>query len=1659
MTTIAIAIAVAAAADHRPETRTLKHMLRVLVLAALLAISGAKAWAANVSITSIQPVAAEATLSSAVVQFNRDSSSGNLVVYFTLSGAATTHNSATLPTYTITSSATLALPAYATAGTVTIADGNTFAQLVITPLDNSAITGDLPLVVKVALDPNNIYNVVQTASSAQVDIAEGDYQASVVVPAPVAYEDTSKVGTADDPAAPRRGILRVSFSPITTFPGSVSAPGLAQLYLAPTTGAVPTNGTAIAIAPTATGGTFNATASATFGTGGSSYLSFAPGITAGIPIGSTVSTAGGFNGTVSLNPLFATPLYDKALKVQFGGTATLPSAATNASNGSGTDQYYVTYKIGGSALGSVTNTTSNSMGWNVVAYPGSPTVHTVTAVNLGIGASLPVGTQVYFAGNNAHVYTLASAYAGAPGPLQLTTGLIAPVHDGDVVTPIGVVSYIGQVSAPVVPGTTALIIENGVGTFALGDVFTLAGENANLCRYVILSATPDPVLSTDQDITFRRYTVGTVGFNGVNNLHSALTPGTTPSPALRTALNVSDDPPYNSNLNLNSTGGIVQLLIPAESTQVDFGINPIDNGLNDARLSVTMALFDDLNYAAITPTAGQVIIAGADCTASILAAANAVQGATQTTSTTGTFQITLTRPFSQAMTVPFTIIGSGAGVGQPGIDYTLSSASSLSVNGGIYSVVIPANTATATITVIPLITANLGTNGKTVTLSLSPTYDYLLAAASGSLNASATLSLLPLPPPVPQVSVAKGVDAQQPAIYNTTHTVGTFIISAQVAPVSNLTVQYALSGTAAPGTDYLLPANYSVVSGTGTATILAGTTSVTIAVDPNISPLPPYKAVDIAVLTVLPTGTYIIPSPAASSASLNIAQGQIKVIGVTSTPTSGTFHVGDTIAIAVTFSAPVAISGANPTLALNTGPTNAIATYVAPLGAPSAAVTFSYTVGAGDVNPHLDYLTSNALSGTIVDANLSATHVPLFVVSTALPAPGSAGSLFADSALDIDGTPAVALNVALHLNPTEVGPTAGYFVVTCTPAQPSALTVNYTLGGSAVTGVDIQPVGGTPGQLVIPSGQTVYHFPIAAIDNAAVLNPAETVSLTLLSGSGYHLGTPTTDTLTVAQDRVGVLGVAAQSPAGTYHLGDTITLALTFSAAVTVSGPATLALNSSASATATYASGSGTATLLFTYLVAVGDASSALDYTGSSALSGAFAPLDVTLPPVNNTLAAPGAAGSISAGATLVIDGAPAIAIDPTQHVQPSEVGLAPGHFTVTCTPPSPTSLTVTYTIGGSAVINTDIQPPPGTFTLATLTGQLTIPAHTANVALAITPIANPTLNLTETVVMTLAAGSGYHLAVAPAVTSDVLTVAQSSIGVIGVSAAPSSGTFHLGSQITITVTFSSAVLATGGPTLALNSGGSATYTSGSGTSTLSFTYVVGAGDSSAHLDYASPVALSGGSITDAGVSGLTVSPTLATPGAHGSLSASTSLVIDGSPPAVTQVSSTTANGTYTFGQSLDLTVTFSLPVSVSGTPELQLATGAIPAEATYAGGNGTSVLTFTYVVGANDASAKLDCSSANALFLNGGVITWAGPGAFDAALTLPVPGAAGSLGANKALVINGALPSGKPPVGSVTGPDAGAGGGCGLGSSAAALVAAFALCLRAALGRRRHRR
>ncbi len=124
----------------------------------------------------------------------------------------------------------------------------------------------------------------------------------------------------------------------------------------------------------------------------------------------------------------------------------------------------------------------------------------------------------------------------------------------------------------------------------------------------------------------------------------------------------------------------------------------------------------------------------------------------------------------------------------------------------------------------------------------------------------------------------------------------------------------------------------------------------------------------------------------------------------------------------------------------------------------------------------------------------------------------------------------------------------------------------------------------------------------------------------------------------------------------------------------------------------------------------------------------------------------------------------------------------------------------------------------------------------------------------------------------------------------------------------------------------------------------------------------------------------------------------------------VTNVSATTPNDAYNAGDPIAITVTFSVPVTVTGTPRLTLETGTVNRTANYANiGSGTDTLTFNYTVQAGDTSSDLDYVATNSLSLNGGTIK--DTHNLDANPALPIPGGQGSLSFNKDIVVDTTAP------------------------------------------------
>jgi hypothetical protein len=711
---------------------------------------------------------------------------------------------------------------------------------------------------------------------------------------------------------------------------------------------------------------------------------------------------------------------------------------------------------------------------------------------------------------------------------------------------------------------------------------------------------------------------------------------------------------------------------------------------------------------------------------------------------------------------------------------------------------------------------------------------------------------------------------------------------------------------------------------------------------------------------------------------------------VVSTNTDGYYNAGEAIIIEVTFNEIVNVNSGTPSLALNSGGT---ATYTG--GTGTNKLTFLYTVLATQNSNDLDYSNTAALTGDIRD---QADNVAPLTLAT----PGNINSISDNQAIRIDTvTPTVSSVSSPNAN--------GFY------NAGDIITIN------VVFSEPVEVVSGTP-TLALNSGGTASYssgegtntltflYTVLATENSDDLDYTATNSLTgdirdfadnvatlTLASPGATNSISDNQAIDIDTVTPTVTSVSSTNANGFYNAGEIITIHVVFSEPVFASGAETLDLNSGATATAYYAGGSGTNTLIFTYEVLAGENSDDLDYDNTSSLAGTIA--DFANNTANLTLAVPGAANSISDNQAIDID-----TVVPT--VTSVSSTAANGYYnageviTINIVFSEPAVVAsgtpfLSLNSGGTAFYSSGTGTTTLTFTYTVLATENSDDLDYINTSSLNGDIRD--LGDNNAILTLPAPGAVNSISDNQAIDIDTVTPT-----VVSVSSSTPNGYYNAGEVISIQILYSEPVDVTGTPTLALNSGGTATFLNGSGTSTLNFTYTVLATQNSDDLDYSATnsLALAGGTIED--LADNTADLTLPSPAAVNSISDDQAIDIDTVTPTVLSVSSSTIDGYYNAGDVISIQVNFSEPVDVTGTPTLALNSGGT---ATYLSGSGLSTLNFTYTVLATQNSNDLDYSATNSLALAGGTIEDFADN--TAALTLPAPGAVNSISDNQTIDID----------------------------------------------------
>ena len=571
------------------------------------------------------------------------------------------------------------------------------------------------------------------------------------------------------------------------------------------------------------------------------------------------------------------------------------------------------------------------------------------------------------------------------------------------------------------------------------------------------------------------------------------------------------------------------------------------------------------------------------------------------------------------------------------------------------------------------------------------------------------------------------------------------------------------------------------------------------------------------------------------------------VTSVDTTTSSGYYNsTNSDIEITVTFSETVVVTG-TPSLELAMDGTNASASYIS--GNNTNALTFNYDIGSSDDTSRLDYSSTSALSGTITDlAGNTATLT--------LPALQSSEDNLYDKNIVIDNTPPEISSITTTSTSGSYGIGSSLIikVLFTERVSKSGSPVLSLSNGATITTSTYDNTNTTEDTLVFTydvaegdttSGSTLNATSLTGTITDQTLNSADVSNITVAWNND----------ITIDAVKPTVTSVSTTTSTGYYNNGDAdIPISITFSEAVVVTGTPTLDLEmDGTNATLNYVSGDGTNTLLFNYTIGASDDTSQLDYSSTSALSGTITDT-VSNNPNSATLTLPDIATSDLYETNIVIDNTqPTVSgVDSTatrdnytiedgnqyfndttgENVIPIQItfdetvvvtGTPTLELTMDGTNASATYdsgsnssiLTFNYTVGSSD--NTSQLDYSSTSALDLNSG--TINDLAGNTATLTLPNAVGTSNLFNKNI--------------------VIDTTEPTIGTI--TSTTDDGSYKAGDSIAITVQLTESVVVTGTPELSLTSGGTAYYTSGTGSDTLIFTYTIGSGEntiSNNSIDY-----------------------------------------------------------------------------------------------------------------------------------------------------------------------------------------------------------------------------
>jgi len=733
-------------------------------------------------------------------------------------------------------------------------------------------------------------------------------------------------------------------------------------------------------------------------------------------------------------------------------------------------------------------------------------------------------------------------------------------------------------------------------------------------------------------------------------------------------------------------------------------ISPVDDTIKEQPETVILTLTPDLGYAIGTPASATVTIADNDGPQVRIEATDST--ASEAGPDKGTFTITRTGDLADPLTVKY-LLGGTASAG----DYTPT------LNG---TVVLAAGAASVTIDITP-VDDTTDEPTETVAITLLATPDYSL-----SVPFAATVMLFDNDLPTVKVQ------ATDPSASETGPDAGTFTFTRVGDTTDSLTASYAIGGTAS--------ANDYTPALTGSVSFSAGAASSTITITPIDDTLD--EPTETLVLALSLDAGYTIGTPA--SATVSITDNDLPAVSVQATdpgasetgPDPGTFTITRVGDLAVALTVNYTFGGTASTDDYTATPSGSI---ILGVGAASAAVVIT---PVDDTIPEL-------AEAVVLTLSASANYI--------IVTPSTATVTIADN-----DPPQVSIQATVP-NASETGPAKGSFVISRIGDASGALTVPYTVSGTATPGADYTPV--LSGTAVFAPDQQTSTIDILPIDDT-IDEPAETVILTLTPSANYTIATASA-TVTIADNDYPVVSLQTPDPNASETGPDKGTFVVTRVGDLTTS---------------------------LTVYYSVGGTASADDYTPALGNAVSFgvsvSSITINLVPVDDALDEPAETvimtltpfpawytlGSAYSGTITIADNdLPAVSIQATAP-NASETGPTKGTFTVSRAGDTTVALTVNYTVSGTAAPGLDYTP--------VLSGSVVLGVGAASAAIDFLPVDDTIDEPNETVILTITPRpSDYVVTGTPSATAtiadnDLPTVTLQATDGSASEAGPDPGTF-----------------------------------------------------------------------------------------------------------------------------------------------------------------------------------------------------------------------------------------------------------------------------------------